>query len=80
MNIQKMKGPILIFGAGGFIGFNALLTILKKRKDVVGVSHDPNSNWRFKTGLVPPMHIKKCDMNRREKLTQMLTTINQELY
>ena len=70
-----MKGPILIFGAGGFIGFNALLTILKKRKDVVGVSHDPNSNWRFNAGLFSAIHIKKCDMNKREKLTQILTEI-----
>jgi dolichol-phosphate mannosyltransferase len=75
MNINKLKGPILIFGAGGFIGFNLLLQILKKRCDVFGISHNPASNWRFKTKLVPKKNIVECDMTDSIQLTKVFKKI-----
>lgn len=75
MSIKKVIGPILIFGAGGFIGFNLLLTLLKKRSDVFGVSHNPKNNWRLQTGLVPNQNIMICDMNNKEQLATLIKKI-----
>jgi len=65
-------GPILILGAGGFIGFNLLLELLKKRSDVFGVSHDPEKNWRFNTGRVSKKNIVKCDISDDQQLKKLL--------
>lgn len=45
--LKKLKGPIIVFGAGGFIGANLLYVLLLYRKDVYGVSRDIKNNWRF---------------------------------
>ena len=75
MSSKKLKGPILIFGAGGFIGFNLLLKILEERRDVFGVTHDRKGNWRFKTGKVSLANIKECDMSNEKKLRALLKKI-----
>ncbi len=72
MSAKKLKGPILIFGAGGFIGFNLLLELLKKRTDVFGITHNPENNWRLKTGKVPATNILKCDINDLRQLTKII--------
>ena len=36
--ILKIEGPIVIFGAGGFIGANLVRVFLKYRKDVYAVT------------------------------------------
>ncbi len=51
--IEKLEGPIAIFGAGGFVGINLLAAILKVRTDVVGFSQDPQNSWRMKKALIP---------------------------
>ena len=46
--IQKLQGPIVIFGAGGFIGSNLFRNILKYRDDVYAVtSKHPFVPWRI---------------------------------
>ena len=35
--IQKLEGPIVVFGAGGFIGSNLFRQILKYRDDVFAI-------------------------------------------
>lgn len=61
--MKKIRGPIAIFGAGGFIGINLLQSLLKYRVDVVGFSHDPKKSWRLKKALIPNRFIDKCDLN-----------------
>ena len=39
--VLKLEGPIVIFGAGGFIGANLYRTIIKQRKDVYAVTSKP---------------------------------------
>lgn len=46
--IQKLEGPIVVFGAGGFIGSNLFRTILQYREDVYAVtSKEPFIPWRI---------------------------------
>jgi polyisoprenyl-phosphate glycosyltransferase len=46
--IQKLEGPIVIFGAGGFIGSNLFRTILQYRTDVYAItSEEPFIPWRI---------------------------------
>lgn len=46
-NIKKIPGPILILGAGGFIGANLFYYLNRYRKDVWGTYNSPNP-WRLK--------------------------------
>jgi nucleoside-diphosphate-sugar epimerase/glycosyltransferase involved in cell wall biosynthesis len=46
--IQKLEGPIVIFGAGGFIGSNLFRIILEYRDDVYAItSKEPWIPWRI---------------------------------
>ncbi len=46
--IQKLEGPIVVFGAGGFVGSNLFRTILQYREDVYAVtSKEPFIPWRI---------------------------------
>jgi len=45
--IQKIEGPIVIFGAGGFIGSNLFRQILKYRDDVYAITSKPFITWRI---------------------------------
>ena len=47
--IQKLEGPIVVFGAGGFIGSNLFRSILQYRNDVYAVTskEEPYTPWRI---------------------------------
>jgi nucleoside-diphosphate-sugar epimerase/glycosyltransferase involved in cell wall biosynthesis len=46
--IQKLEGPIVVFGAGGFIGSNLFREILQFREDVYAItSKEPFIPWRI---------------------------------
>src|SRR5882757_796315 len=46
--ILKLEGPIVIFGAGGFIGSNLFRQILQYRDDVYAItSKEPFIPWRI---------------------------------
>lgn len=74
-NLKKLKGPIIIFGAGGFIGINLLNRILLYRKDVFGISHDRKKNWRFLKSSVPAKNLIDCDITNSEALHTLLQKI-----
>ncbi len=46
-NILSLQGPIVIFGAGGFIGSNLFRNILKYRQDVIAVTSKDFITWRL---------------------------------
>lgn len=75
-NIENIKGPILIFGAGGFIGFNLLLEILKVRKDVFGVFSNPNENWRLQLNPIAESNIAICNINEKKELQALIKEIS----
>jgi len=60
--IKKLKGPIFIFGASGFIGANIIKEILTVRDDYYAITHDANSAWRLKLLKVPAKNIIHCDI------------------
>lgn len=74
-NIKKLKGPILIFGAGGFIGFNILQSILKYRSDVFGVTRSKSKNWRFLTSKIHKKQLVSCDLNKTYQLQKILNKL-----
>ncbi|HMG81997.1 MAG TPA: hypothetical protein VK559_03100, partial [Ferruginibacter sp.] len=45
--IQKLTGPIVIFGAGGFIGSNLFRQILQYRDDVYAITSQTFITWRI---------------------------------
>lgn len=45
--VQKLEGPIVVFGAGGFIGSNLFRHILKYREDVYAVTSTSFVPWRI---------------------------------
>jgi len=61
--IKQLKGPIFIFGAGGFIGVNLLKSILLERSDVFAITQDPRNNWRLLVNYIPVKNIISCDIN-----------------
>lgn len=45
--ILKLQGPIVVFGAGGFIGSNLFKCVLRYRDDVYGITlKEPFISWR----------------------------------
>lgn len=74
-NIKKLKGPIVIFGAGGFIGVNLLQRILKIRDDVIGVSSSPDKSWRLKTAKIPEKNIVAGDLLNKDSIEKIVRKI-----
>lgn len=48
--IKKLDGPVLVLGAGGFIGANLLLMLRTVRQDAVGFVHSRKPQWRLPEG------------------------------
>jgi len=45
--IQDLKGPIMVLGAGGFIGANLFRTLSRVREDCYAVTHQPRLPYRL---------------------------------
>lgn len=74
-DIKRLKGPILILGAGGFIGINLLNLLLLYRKDVYGVSQNPNNNWRFAVTDVARDNLIECDLTQLAQVDNLIEKI-----
>ncbi|MFO0320840.1 MAG: NAD-dependent epimerase/dehydratase family protein [Bacteroidota bacterium] len=61
--VNKLEGPIVIFGAGGFIGANLMRQILKYRKDVYAVTSKPFIPWRLDD--INPNNILHGDITKK---------------
>lgn len=72
-NIQQLKGPILIFGASGFIGTNLLRNILRVRSDVYGVFHTDPNDWRLRG--IPPQNLRGCDITDEYSLRSLIDSV-----
>ena len=73
--LSKIEGPIMIFGAGGFIGINALKSFLLYREDVYGVSRDFKKNWRLKANKIQRDNLIKCDIENTVELQSIIKKI-----
>ncbi|GAB3994744.1 hypothetical protein GCM10028807_33060 [Spirosoma daeguense] len=60
--ITQLNGPIVVFGASGFIGANLFEQLFRVRKDVYALTHDATKAWRLKLLDVPAENIVHCDI------------------
>ncbi len=67
--INKLQGPIVVFGAGGFIGANLFRTISKYRDDCFAVTHQSDIPYRLHDiPLDKILHANLTDKNSLEKI------------
>ena len=67
--VLLLEGPILIFGAGGFIGANLVRRLLKHRSDVFAVTSKPFVPWRLDD--INSSHILHCNITRRDQIARL---------
>jgi dolichol-phosphate mannosyltransferase len=70
----KLKGPILILGASGFIGANLFKSILQHRNDCYGVVFTSLNSWRLEG--IPAKNIKKCDLTDNASVKDLINNVN----
>lgn len=73
--LKALDGPIAVFGAGGFIGINVFLSLLKYRDDVYGISQDKANNWRFIASGVPIHNLIECDITDFSQLEDAVKSL-----
>src|SRR4051812_15059851 len=71
---RRLPGPVLILGAGGFVGFNLFKTLSALRSDVYAVAHRLNAGWRLGQPGVAPSQLLICDLNYRHSVQHMVDT------
>ncbi|MDP1728145.1 MAG: NAD-dependent epimerase/dehydratase family protein [Bacteroidota bacterium] len=69
LEVLKLQGPIVVFGAGGFIGANLVRTILAYRNDVFAVTSKPFVPWRLDD--IPHKHILHCNINKKDQVHKL---------
>jgi nucleoside-diphosphate-sugar epimerase/glycosyltransferase involved in cell wall biosynthesis len=62
--IKRLHGPIVVFGAGGFIGANLFRQICRSRQDVFAVTSKPFIPWRLDD--VNPAQVLHCDITKKD--------------
>ena len=60
--ITRLNGPIVVFGASGFIGANLFEQLYRVRKDVFALTHDATKAWRLKLLDIPAENVVHCDI------------------
>jgi dolichol-phosphate mannosyltransferase len=60
---RSLPGPILVLGAGGFVGYNLFRTLSALRPDAYAVVHRLNAGWRLGREGIDPAKILICDLN-----------------
>ncbi len=72
--IKKLHGPIVIFGAGGFIGANLMRSVLAIRNDVYAITSKPFIPWRLDD--LDEKNILHCDITDLQKVTALFDKYN----
>jgi dolichol-phosphate mannosyltransferase len=67
--VLKLEGPIVVFGAGGFIGANLIRTILQYRNDVFAVTSKPFIPWRLDD--LNPKNILHCNIIKKDQVENL---------
>lgn len=73
--IKLLEGPIVIFGASGFVGANLLSHIIANRDDVYGVTHNSRYAWRLKLLQIPEENIIYCDIAYRNSVKDLFEKV-----
>jgi len=75
-NIQKLEGPIIVFGSSGFVGSNLVQEILKFRNDCFAITHNPRNAWRLKLMEIPEENILHCDITFKKSVQNLFLKIH----
>lgn len=67
--VLKLQGPIVIFGAGGFIGANLFRQIAQYRQDVFAVTSKPFIPWRLDD--CDHKKILHCNITQKSDIEQL---------
>lgn len=67
--VLKLQGPIVIFGAGGFIGANLFRQIAQYRQDVFAVTSKPFIPWRLDD--CDHKKILHCNITKKSDIEQL---------
>lgn len=67
--VKQLQGPIVVFGAGGFIGANLVRAILEQRTDVFAVTSKPFIPWRLDD--IPAKHILHCNITKKNQVEKI---------
>jgi len=71
-SIKKLEGPVMIFGAGGFIGINLLKKMLAYRNDVIGVSSNLKNSWRISQNLIKKQNLAEADLLDAQSIKRLV--------
>jgi len=71
--VGRLKGPIVIIGASGFIGANLFRRLLCEREDVYGLIHEPFVPWRL-LGL-EQSRMLHCDVTQAVEVQSALNRL-----
>lgn len=66
---NQLQGPILIFGAGGFIGANLFRSISRYRSDVFAVTSKPFIPWRLDD--CEPKQVLHCNITKKDEIERL---------
>ena len=68
--IKKLKGPILVIGASGFVGVNLFRELFKHRQDVYGAYCSSKSSWRLEG--IQQDHLVQLDIRSKTNILKVL--------
>ena len=71
--IKNLKGPIFVIGAGGFIGSNLLMHILKYREDAYGLVRNETNLFRLNFLKIQPDNILVVDVLDKRSLENVIS-------
>jgi dolichol-phosphate mannosyltransferase len=69
--VNALEGPIVIFGAGGFIGSNLFRIIAQYRNDVFGVTSKPFIPWRLED--INSEYILHCNIINKDHVKNLFS-------
>lgn len=67
--VLRLEGPIVVFGAGGFIGANLMRCILQYRNDVFAVTSKPFIPWRLDD--INPNNVLHCNITKKSQIERI---------
>lgn len=80
--IKKLPGPILVVGAGGFIGAHILFQLLLHREDVFGLIRTKDLGWRLQAsppGVDLSKHLRVGDITDKANIRSVVERIRPQV-